>query len=144
MNLQNILKDEKVGLQIAPLIDVVFLLLIYFMVTASLVKKEADIAFLLPAQVTQSDPIDLPIEVIIEIMPNGNVVVEGLVYRSADRELNRLATKLAQLSQAAGSSGSSLVITSTPNKVVLHHRIVEVMNACALAEVKNISFNLNT
>ncbi len=144
MNLQNILKDEKVGLQIAPLIDVVFLLLIYFMVTASLVKKEADIAFLLPAQVTQSDPIDLPIEVIIEIMPNGNVVVEGLVYRSADRELNRLATKLAQLSQAAGSSGSSLVITITPNKVVLHHRIVEVMNACALAEVKNISFNLNT
>lgn len=144
MNLQKTLKDEKVQLQIAPLIDVVFLLLIYFMVTASLVKKEADIAFLLPAQVTQSDPIDLPIEVIIEIGANGNVVVEGMVYRSSDRELNTLATRLVQLRQAAGSSGSSLVITITPNKAVLHHRIVEVMNACAVAEVKNISFNLNT
>ncbi len=144
MNLQKTLKDEKVALQIAPLIDVVFLLLIYFMVTASLVKKEADIAFLLPAQVTQSVPIDLPIEVIIEIGANGNVVVEETVYRSSDRELNSLATRLVQLRQAAGSSGSSLVITITPDKAVLHHRIVEVMNACAVADVKNISFNLNT
>lgn len=143
MNLQK-LPEEKVALQIAPLIDVVFLLLIYFMVTASLVKKEADIAFLLPAQVTQSDPIDLPIEVIIEIAPNGNVVVEGTVYSSADRELTDLATRLAQLRQAAGSSGSPLAITITPNRDVRQRRIVDVMDACALAEVKNISFNLNT
>ena len=144
MNLQKILEDEKVGLQIAPLIDVVFLLLIYFMVTAALKKKEGDIAFLLPAQVTQSDPIDLPIEVIIEIVSGGDVVVEGMVYRSADRMLNSLATRLVQLRQAAGSSGSPLVITIAPNPAVLHHRIVEVMNACAEAEVKNISFSFNT
>lgn len=144
MNLQKILTEEKVELQIAPLIDVVFLLLIYFMVTASLVKKEADIAFLLPAQVTQSDPIDLPIEVVIEIAPGGDVIVEGTVFRSADYELNTLATRLVQLRQAARSTGSPLVITITPNQAVLHHRIVEVMNACAVAEVKNISFNLNT
>ena len=34
--------------QIAPLIDVVFLLLIYFMVTATIIKPEGDIAFSLP------------------------------------------------------------------------------------------------
>jgi biopolymer transport protein ExbD len=144
MNLQKIFKEERVELQIAPLIDVVFLLLIYFMVTASLVKKEADIAFLLPAAVTQSDPIDLPIEVVIEIAAGGDVVVEGMVFGHADRELNTLATRLVQLRQAAESSGSPLVITITPNDAVLHHRIVEVMNACAVAEVKNISFSLNT
>lgn len=144
MNLQKILKEERVELQIAPLIDVVFLLLIYFMVTASLVKKEADIAFLLPAAVTQSDPIDLPIEVVIEIAASGDVVVEGMVFGHADRVLNTLATRLVQLRQAAESSGSPLVITITPNDEVLHHRIVEVMNACAVAEIKNISFSLNT
>ena len=77
MNLQKILTDEKVELQIAPLIDVVFLLLIYFMVTASLVKKEADISFMLPAKVDQSESIEMPIEVSIEIVPDGDVVVEG-------------------------------------------------------------------
>jgi len=144
MNLQKILEEEKVGLQIAPLIDVVFLLLIYFMVTAALVKKEADIAFMLPAQVTQTDPIDLPIEVIIEIMPSGDVIVEGMIFKRADRELNRLATRLVQLRQAAGSSGSPMVVTINPNKATLHHRIVEVMNACAAAKLKNISFDINS
>ena len=48
MNLSRHTEDAKMELQIAPLIDVVFLLLIYFMVTASLIKKEADISFILP------------------------------------------------------------------------------------------------
>ena len=51
MNLQKILKEEKVELQIAPLIDVVFLLLIYFMVTSSLKKSEADLGITLPGSI---------------------------------------------------------------------------------------------
>ena len=51
--------EAKLELQIAPLIDVVFLLLIYFMVTASLVKKEADVEFLLPADVAQQKQLKL-------------------------------------------------------------------------------------
>ena len=50
-------------LQIAPLIDVVFLLLIYFMVTASLIKKEGDISFILPAAAAPDTKIDMPVEV---------------------------------------------------------------------------------
>jgi biopolymer transport protein ExbD len=144
MDLRKLLDDDKVSLQMAPLIDVVFLLLVYFMVTASLVKKEADIAFLLPAQVSQSEPISLPIEVIINIESGGAVVVEGIQFSSADRELMGLASQLQQLRAAAQSSGSPLVITISPKDAVMHHRIVEVMNACAMAEVKNISFNLGT
>ena len=41
------LKGEKVELQIAPLIDVVFLLLIYFMVSAQLQRPEARFRFVL-------------------------------------------------------------------------------------------------
>ena len=39
MNLSSAYEDAKLDLQVAPLIDVVFLLLIYFMVTSSLIKK---------------------------------------------------------------------------------------------------------
>ena len=39
MNLLQHSDDIKLELQIAPLIDVVFLLLIYFMVTASLIRR---------------------------------------------------------------------------------------------------------
>ena len=51
MNFTRNTEEVKLELQIAPLIDVVFLLLIYFMVTASLIKKEGDISFLLPANI---------------------------------------------------------------------------------------------
>ncbi len=51
MNIMQHYEDAKLELQIAPLIDVVFLLLIYFMVTASLIKKEADLSFMLPTVV---------------------------------------------------------------------------------------------
>ena len=53
MNRHNLLStqgeifDTKGGLQIAPLIDVVFLLLIYFMVTSSLKKSEGDLGITL-------------------------------------------------------------------------------------------------
>ena len=51
MNLTEQLDDAKLELQISPLIDVVFLLLIYFIVTAQIVRKEGDIPFMLPADV---------------------------------------------------------------------------------------------
>ena len=47
MNLSEQLEDAKLELQISPLIDVVFLLLIYFIVTAQIVKIEGDIPFML-------------------------------------------------------------------------------------------------
>ena len=144
MDLSKVIEDDKVSLQIAPLIDVVFLLLVYFMVTASLIKKEADISFVLPAQVPTKQPIDLPIEVIIQIDSQGSVIVEGMEFAAADRYLDTLATQLVQLRLAAESSGSLLVVTISPEDEVLHHRIIEVMNACSMAHVKNISFNLGS
>jgi len=142
MNLQKIIKEEKVELQIAPLIDVVFLLLIYFMVTSSLVKKEADISFMLPAKVDQIDPIDLPIEVTIEIAPDGDVMVEGVLFPRSDRELLSLATRLTEFRESADSAGSELIVNILPNDEVPHRRIVDVMNACAIANVKNTSFTM--
>lgn len=142
MNLQKILKEEKVELQIAPLIDVVFLLLIYFMVTASLVKKEADISFMLPAKVDQSESIDMPIEVSIEIIPGGDVVVEGMIFNHDDRELNTLILRLIEFREAADSSGSELIVNIMPDNESLHGRIIDVMSACAAANVKNTSFSM--
>ena len=60
------LLNEKVGLQIAPLIDVVFLLLIYFMVSSSLKRSEADLGLSLPGQVKQTESVAMPDEQIIE------------------------------------------------------------------------------
>jgi biopolymer transport protein ExbD len=142
MKLLNELMNKKAELQIAPLIDVVFLLLIYFMVTASLIKKEADLSFMLPVKVETNDPITLPIEVLIEVSELGDVLVDGMLFDQGATELTELIGQLVSLKEAAESSQSELIVNILPADKALHGRIINVMDACAAAKVKNMSFSM--
>ncbi len=141
MKLLDDLMNKKAELQIAPLIDVVFLLLIYFMVTASLIKKEADLSFLLPAKVETNEIVTLPIEVIIEVTDSGDILMEGMQFGQDSQNLNDLIGQLLALKEAADSSGSEFIVNILPADRALHGRIVQVMDACAAAKVKNMSFS---
>lgn len=141
MKLLEEMMNKKTEMQIAPLIDVVFLLLIYFMVTASLIKKEADLSFMLPAKVDTPDPITLPIEIMIEVSEAGEITVNGMVYGRGGN-LDDLVTQLISFRQAAESSQSDLIVNILPEDKAVHSYIVKVMDACAAAEVKNMSFSM--
>jgi biopolymer transport protein ExbD len=132
-------KDAKVELQIAPLIDVVFLLLIYFMVTASLIKKEGDISFVLPTNVS-TPMVDVPVEALIFIAEDGTVELDGLQFAPDDLMLDDLVIQVNGLKQIALAQRSPFSVTLTPHQNTLHMRIVDVMDACAAAGVKNLSF----
>ena len=133
--------DAKMELQIAPLIDVVFLLLIYFMVTASLIKKEGDISFVLPANVPQKEAVDIPLEVLIEIDANGTVVMEGMQFPAANTLLTDLANQIRGLKAVAASQQSPFFVNLIPDQDALHSRIIDVMDACAAAKVESLSFS---
>jgi len=133
--------DSKVELQIAPLIDVVFLLLIYFMVTASLIKKEGDVSFLLPADIPPIEMSDIPVEILIEIAEDGQVQAEGLRFAADDRMLNDLVYHLEGLRQIAASQNSLFSVNLIPNAEVMHDRVIDVMDACAAASVTNLTFS---
>lgn len=141
MKLLEDLMNKKAELEIAPLIDVVFLLLIYFMVTASLIKKEADLSFMLPAKVDSSEPLQLPIEVLIEVSEMGDILINGVVY-GKDENLDSLVGDLLSFKEAADSSGSELIVNIMPNDKALHGWVIKVMDACAAAKVKNMSFSM--
>jgi biopolymer transport protein ExbD len=133
--------EGKLELQIAPLIDVVFLLLIYFMVTASLIKKEGDIGFLLPANIPQQEMVEVPVEVLIEIAADGTVHVEGLQFTPEDHLLNDLVQQLQGLRLIAQNQKSLFAVNLAPSGEALHNRVIDVMDACAAAGVKNLTFS---
>ena len=141
MKLLDEMINKKAELQIAPLIDVVFLLLIYFMVTASN-KKEADLGFMLPAKVDVPESLDIPIEVLIEVSELGDILIEGMIFGKDESNLDDLIGQLLSLKEAADSSGSDLIVNILPADKALHGRIVNVMDACAAANVKNMSFSM--
>ena len=142
MKLLDDMMNKKAELQIAPLIDVVFLLLIYFMVTASLFKKEADLGFMLPAKVDVPESLDIPIEVLIEVSEDGNILIEGMIFGEDENNLDDLIGQLLSLKEAADTSGSELIVNILPEDKALHGRIIDVMDACAAADVKNMSFSM--
>jgi len=141
MDLMQHYEDAKLELQVAPLIDVVFLLLIYFMVTASLIKKEADIGFILPANIEQDQMVEIPVEVLIRITDDGTVEIEGMRFNQDDRELNDLVTQVAGLKEIARSQNSPFYVNVLPDRDALHYRVIDVMDACAAAGVHSLTFS---
>ena len=64
--------DNDPELDISSLVDVAFLLLIYFLVTSTLRPDETDLSIVLPSQVPNENPLDIdPIAIVIG--PDGNV-----------------------------------------------------------------------
>lgn len=133
--------EQKPTIPIAPMIDCVFLMLIYFMVTSSLKKQEADIAFQLPGLVEQSDPVELPDEQIIEIAPDGQVVVNDYRYDSpASRRFTELAAMLTRFKQASDANKVECIVTIAPADATPHQMVVKVMDAVSFAKIDNVNF----
>lgn len=128
---------------LAPMIDCVFLMLIYFMVTSSLEKQEADIAFQLPGVVEQTDPLELPDEQIIELTDAGQVIVNEYRYDSPSSvRFTELAAMLTRFRQASDANKVPCIITLAPADATPHQMVVKVMDAVSFAQIDNVNFAL--
>jgi biopolymer transport protein ExbD len=133
--------EQKPTIPIAPMIDCVFLMLIYFMVTSSLEKQEADISFQLPGLVEQADPVELPDEQIIELAPDGQVVVNDYRYDSPNaRRFSELAAMLTRFKQSSDANKVECIVTIAPSDETPHQMIVKVMDAVSFAKIDNVNF----
>ena len=71
------LKEAPVGFQIAPMIDVVFLLLIFFVTSQIFAQWEAEIGIDLPTAKTAEENPRTPGEIILNVARDGKVYVGG-------------------------------------------------------------------
>jgi len=137
--------NEKTELQIAPLIDCVFLLLIYFMITSSLKRSEADLSLSLPGAVQQTKEIQMPDEQIIEVMaagkgcPLGSIYLNGREYKT-EEDLLKLEATLRRYREASQLAKTKAMITIAAEDDAVHERVIDVLNACAGAGIKNVTF----
>ena len=133
--------NQLVELQMGPMIDMVFLLLVFFMVTAKPIKQESDISIGLPGAVEQEESLDIPDEQRIVIQASGQVVLNELeVDGPASRELPELVAILKRFKESADFNRTDALVTLAPVDEVQHQRIVDVLNACARAEIEGVTF----
>jgi biopolymer transport protein ExbD len=125
------------GFQIAPMVDVVFVLLLFFMACAGQQIKEGFFQIGLPSSAPGGN--DKPITpIVVDVDALGNVFVNGDPKSGSpkDRELKSLTSFL---SEAMKSSPEDPVIVR-PNMEARHERVVDVLNACRVAKVQKLSF----
>ncbi len=134
--------NDKPALNISSLIDMVFLLLIYFMVSASLVKSEGDLGINLPGVVQQATTLDMPDEQLVEVRETGEVLLNGQRFGHHDSpELDDLQDTLTRYKMASAASGNEALITIWADDRAKHQRVIDVMNVCAGAGIENITFS---
>lgn len=121
--------DEPVS-NLTPLIDVVFLLLVFFMLTTTFLDPEHELEIDLPEAQSGALVERAPEELIINVFADGRLSLSGRVLPAAElaEELDRVATL-----------DPDTPVTIRGDQGTPHGAIVGVMDACGLAGLYKLS-----
>jgi biopolymer transport protein ExbD len=123
---------EKTALEsipMTPLIDVVFLLLVFFLVATTLSEEERQLSVQLPSASEAVPLTSRPGELVINITAAGEYFVSGEKIT-----LGRLEQVLALASGSRSGPGAVLI---RADKRCLWDHVVAVLNACNKAKIRN-------
>ena len=146
--LKKILEDVD-EVDLTPMIDVTFLLLIYFMVTTMLKQPEAELSIQLPGKPQSSDvtPMEM-LKVRIgdegEVYLNGSEIEDGFDFQMPDLVAN-LKTQKGMRDQLISSGAKSkeeaeLKVEIESSGIAEHQAAISVLNACSSAGVNKVTF----
>ncbi len=131
--------SEAVEINLAPLIDVVFLLLIFFMVTTTF-SKESQIRVQLPDATSAEKPVAAENTLIIQISELGEYAVQGTTDDEPRQLLNqRLETLQRALEQSAGNLTDPMVLIRA-DRLAPHESVVRAMDAARLLGFFQMTF----
>jgi biopolymer transport protein ExbD len=129
------------GFQIAPMIDVVFVIMLFFMVMAGAVKVEHELKTTLPGNAETAKETEMPDEVTIGVAENGQITInEDPVGQPQDRELEGLFQEMDKMAQAAKQSKTKLLITVQAEEAARYERVINVLDVLARADISNVTF----
>jgi biopolymer transport protein ExbD len=132
------------GFQIAPMIDVVFVIMLFFMVMAGAVKVERELNSTLPGTVETKDSTSFVDEVIITISDAGEVAVNDEPMDSPEsKDLPQLRGTLLRAKQGSDAAKSQVLVTILSEPEARYTRAIDVLDALALAHIENVSFTIS-
>ena len=146
-------RDEEninLGFQIAPMIDVVFVIMLFFMVMAGAVKVEHELKTALPGSTppTVDTGKDLPDEITILVGEDGSVSMneeetDPLQPKDPNfKKLPNLTINLDKLRKDAELRGSKVLVTLQTEEQTKYERVIDVLNALAKARISNVTFTV--
>ena len=116
----------------APMLDVVFQLLIFFMLATNFSKaeEEREIEVDLPSTRSAAPPEPAPEELVINVLRDGRYGLAGRALARGELEEELLR---------AARSHADVPVTIRGDRLVHHEDVVAVLDACGLAGLSNVA-----
>ena len=130
MNFRRNSRSRAATVQMASLMDVIFLLLCFFVTTSVFSQWETEISIALPTAKSATVPGRMPGEIILNLAKDGIVSMNGQALTLA--EVTERLTRIAKL-----YPGQPVVIRA--DKATAYEALVGVIDACRAADVWNFS-----
>lgn len=128
-------KHPDMGFQIAPMIDVVFVIMLFFMVMAGDVKTETELKMKLPGTPGDHPATTQAEEVTVALASDGALSInDSPVAPSA------LAGEIDLLRQNAERSGGKLLVTLNADEFTAYEKISGVLDSLARARADHVTF----
>jgi biopolymer transport protein ExbD len=133
--------EVNLGFQIAPMIDVVFVILLFFIVQASDIQVENAHVTKLPGTVETSDATVLPDEIAVRVEDDGQVYLNDDPLDAPDtKNLPEFAGSLNSLREASDASKSKVLVTIYANELARYERVIDVLDALSRAKITDVTF----
>jgi len=132
------------GFQIAPMIDVVFVIMLFFMVMVGTVKVERELITKLPhpGDTLVQFPVD---EITIGILEDGTVMMNEESFDSPrDKSLPTLTKTLRRLAASSAQQKQNVLVTIQAEEQASYERVIDVLNSLHQAQIQNVTFTVGT
>jgi biopolymer transport protein ExbD len=145
-NKRTVPHEDEPALEVASLIDVCFLLLIYFIATSTIVPREFDLDMSLPSNERLSkdlkliEPLHIQISASGEIQAGDRFNTQVMDSDAAIRDLPLLQQYLEMFVSASRAANSKPLVRVDADDDVSHQRVIDVLNALAKAEIHAVTF----
>ena len=130
MNFRRRNRSHAPAVQMASLMDVVFLLLCFFVTSSLFSQWETEVAIALPTAKSATVPGRMPGEIILNLDSKGNVSVNG-----QSLTLPEVTERLARIAKLY--PGQPVVIRA--DKAAAYEKLMGLIDACRAADVWNFS-----
>lgn len=119
------------GFQIAPMVDILLVLLCFFIVTWSFARKEMELDVKVPAAESSHDATSVMNQTVLNVRNDGAVILNRQQISLPD-----LLTKLKRLAEL--SPDYAIILRGDRNAPYKH--IVSVLDVCRAANIWNVAF----
>lgn len=127
-------QKERPVIQLAPLIDIVFLTLVFFMSLSIFSEQEAELDITVPHSTESKETARSAGQIIVNINKSGEMIVNQKEFN--DAQLEEMLKKVSVL-----FPNQPVIIRADEN--AYHKYTVKVLDICARANIWNIAFSVD-